>query len=64
MTFQEIQCIKDVGRLRSLKQEFILKADKYKKKAHSSSKAAHKYCSLSDVVDRLHWRIKEIIDEE
>ena len=63
MTFYNIQKINDLKLLKRLKQEFTLKAERYKGDAYHDNKNALKYCNICDVVDRLHWRIKEITDD-
>jgi len=63
MTFYEVQNISDLDLLKSLKERYLLRAEKFKGTAYQENKDAHKYCELCDVVDRLYWRIKEITDE-
>ena len=63
MTLHEVQNINDLALLKSLKERYLLRAEKFKGSASQDNKDAHEYCELCDVVDRLYWRIKEITDE-
>ena len=64
MTFNQVQRIDNLDRLKALKQDFIRQAAAIEKQAVTNEEVAHEYCSLCDTVDWIHWRIKEITDVE